>query len=243
MSLVLPASGVAPNSSVWIGWWIQREQEWHTYWKHPGNVGLTPHLEWILPDGVEVSKLQFPHPKRVQMAGVKAYGHYGETLYCAQLQLPDLPIGSELKLRAKARWMVCSHICLPQFTELTISMPVVDSPAPDPQWKSRFDEFLQKRPLPMPAAWKLQAKELGQFTKLTISGAPDLLGSELYFFGGSYLVCSDAGQKTRQLESITEMLLPKPTWPEENPTHLHGTLSVARKEGATAYYPLKVSLD
>ena len=89
MSLVLPASGIKPNSTVWIGWWIQREEGWHTYWKHPGNVGLTPHLEWELPQGIEVGELQFPHPKRVQMAGVKAYGHYGDTLYLARLQVAD----------------------------------------------------------------------------------------------------------------------------------------------------------
>ena len=72
MALVLSASGVAPNSTTWIGWWIQREEGWHTYWEHPGNVGITPHLEWTLPNDHTVSNLQYPFPKRVQMAGVKA---------------------------------------------------------------------------------------------------------------------------------------------------------------------------
>jgi DsbC/DsbD-like thiol-disulfide interchange protein len=152
-------------------------------------------------------------------------------------------IGSEVKLRAKARWMVCSHVCLPQYNELTISLPVVDSPEPDSQWEARFAEFLLDRPMPVPAAWKLDAKELGQFTKLTISNASDLLGMELYFFGGSYLVCSDTEQKIRKQSTGTEMLLPKPTWPEENPTHLHGMLRVTEKDGASAYYPLKVPLN
>jgi DsbC/DsbD-like thiol-disulfide interchange protein len=243
MSLVLPASGVKPNSKVWIGWRIQREDGWHTYWKHPGNVGLTPHLEWELHQGIEVGELQFPHPQRVQMAGVKAYGHYGETLYLAELQVADVPIGSEVKLRAKARWMVCSHVCLPQYNKLSISLPVVDSPESDPQWEARFAEFLQDRPLPLPPAWKMQATELGQFTKLTIFNAPNLSGKELYFFGGSYLVCSDAEQKVRNQGNSTEMLLPKPTWPEENPTHLQGMLRVINEDGKTRHYPLKAPLN
>jgi DsbC/DsbD-like thiol-disulfide interchange protein len=243
MSLVLPASGVKPNSKVWIGWRIQREDVWHTYWKHPGNVGLTPHLEWELHQGIEVGELQFPHPQRVQMAGVKAYGHYGETLYLAELQVADVPIGSEVKLRAKARWMVCSHVCLPQYNKLSISLPVVDSPESDPQWEARFAEFLQDRPLPLPPAWKMQATELGQFTKLTIFNAPNLSGKELYFFGGSYLVCSDAEQKVRNQGNSTEMLLPKPTWPEENPTHLQGMLRVINEDGKTRHYPLKAPLN
>ena len=70
MALVLPASGVAPNSTTWIGWWIQREEGWHTYWKHPGNVGITPHLEWTLPDRlIEVSNFSIHSPSGCRWQG------------------------------------------------------------------------------------------------------------------------------------------------------------------------------
>ena len=182
MSLILPASGVAPNSTVWIGYGSSGKRDGIP----TGNTQAMSDLPLIgmeLPQGIEVGELQFPHPERVQMAGVKAYGHYGDTLYLARLQVADVPLGDEVKLRAKARWMVCSHVCLPQYNELTISLPLVDSPEPDPQWQARFAEFLQDRPLPLPPAWKMQATELGQFTKLTISNAPDLSAKSFIFLG------------------------------------------------------------
>ena len=54
MALVLASNGVVSNSNTWLGWWIEREEGWHTYWEHPGNVGLTPNLDWELPDGFKV---------------------------------------------------------------------------------------------------------------------------------------------------------------------------------------------
>ena len=238
MALVCSSSGIAPDSTVWIGWWIQRENDWHTYWEHPGNVGLTPHLEWSIPDGLEVGKLHFPHPKRVQMAGVKAYGHHGSTLFLARLQVPSLPVGTEVKLVAKARWMACSNVCLPEYNELSITLPVLKSTSPDPTWQSRFEDFLKNRPLPIPKEWRLEAAELGKFTKLKISHTEPMEGKNVYFFGLSYLVCSDSEQRLRIEDSYTEILLPKPIWPEKNPTHLHGLLCISDNDSSANYLSL-----
>lgn len=243
MSLVCPSSGIVPNSITWIGWWIQREEGWHTYWEHPGNVGLTPHLEWSVPAGLKVGNLQFPYPKRVQMAGVKAYGHHGNTLFLAKLEVPSLEVGTEVKLVAKARWMVCSNVCLPEYNELSIILPVVESEVPDSDWQSRFGDFLKNRPLPVPRGWKLQAEELGKFTRLTISHPQEIFSKDVYFFGGSYLVCSDSKQPLRLENSQTEILLPKPPWSEENPTHLHGLLCVSGNDSLSTYYSIELPLE
>jgi DsbC/DsbD-like thiol-disulfide interchange protein len=242
MALVLPDSGVLPNSTTWIGWWIEREDGWHTYWEHPGNVGLTPKLDWELPDGFKVENLQFPFPKRVQMAGVKAYGHHGQTLYLARLQVPEIAVGERVKLTAKARWMVCSNVCLPQYTELCITLPVVDSLQPDKQWEPKFSEFLDNLPKEIPKNWKIKAHEIGQFTKLSIANIDPSKVKDAYLFGGDYLVCSDAQQNLRFLPSGFELLLPKPTWPKENPTQLHGLLQITSSSNTESFYTLQSPL-
>jgi DsbC/DsbD-like thiol-disulfide interchange protein len=242
MALVLPNSGVLPNSTTWIGWWIEREDGWHTYWEHPGNVGLTPKLDWELPEGFKAESLQFPFPKRVQMAGVKAYGHHGQTLYLAHLQVPEIAVGERVKLTAKARWMVCSNVCLPQYTELSITLPVVDSLQPDKEWEPKFSEFLDHLPKEIPQNWTIKAQEIGQFTKLSIAHDDPSKVKDAYLFGGDYLVCSDAKQNLRFLPSGFELLLPKPTWPKENPTQLHGLLQITSSSNALSYYKLQAPL-
>jgi DsbC/DsbD-like thiol-disulfide interchange protein len=243
MALVLPDSGVLPNSTTWVGWWIEREDGWHTYWEHPGNVGLTPKLDWELPDGFKVESLQFPFPKRVQMAGVKAYGHHGKTLYLAHLQVPEIAVGESVKLTAKARWMVCSNVCLPQNTKLSITLPVVNSLQPDKQWEPRFSEFLDRLPKKIPENWSMKAREIGQFTKLTIANIDPSNVKDAYLFGGDYLVCSDANQPLRTLPSEIELLVPKPIWPKENPTHLNGLLQLNNSSKIPSFYTIQVPLN
>jgi len=243
MALVLPSSGVLPNSTAWIGWSIEREDGWHTYWEHPGNVGLTPQLDWELPDGFTVESLQFPFPNRVQMAGVKAYGHKGKTLYLAQLKVPDIAVGERIKLTAKARWMVCSNVCLPQYSELSITLPVVDSLQPDKEWSPRFSDFLDNLPKEIPLNWSMKAQEIGQFTKLSVANVDPSEVRDVYLFGGDYLVCSDAKQNLRALPSGFELLLPKPTWPKENPTHLNGLLQITSSSSTQSFYTLQVPLN
>lgn len=240
---MLPSSGVLPNSTAWIGWSIEREDGWHTYWEHPGNVGLTPKLDWELPDGFTVESLQFPFPKRVQMAGVKAYGHKGKTLYLAQLKVPKIAVGERIKLTAKARWMVCSNVCLPQYSELSITLPVVDSLQPDKEWSPRFSDFLDNLPKEIPLNWSIKAQEIGQFTKLSIANVDPSEVRDVYLFGGDYLICSDAKQNLRTLPSGFELLLPKPTWPKENPTHLNGLLQITSSSSTQSFYNLQVPLN
>ena len=127
-----------------------------------------------------------------------------------------------VELSAKAVWMACSNVCLPQNGELSIRLPVQSSPELDPVWDTRFQDFLKHRPESVPQSWELQAKEIGQFTKLSVSNAPLSEADEVYLFGGDYLVCSDAEQRLRSTSSGFELLVPKPVWPKENPTHLHG---------------------
>jgi len=242
MALVCGSDGLLSDSTFWIGWWLKKEEGWHTYWEHPGNVGLTPHLEWVLPEGFTVGELQFPFPQRVQMAGVKAYGHYGETLILAEVKAPKLEVGQNIEFKAKARWMACSNICLPSYTDLSITLPVLASLEPDPVWSSRFQEFLQNRPIAIPANWKVEAEEVGQFTKLSLRAPYPLGGKELYLFGGDRLVCSDADQLFRPSDSGAELLLPKPPWPEETPTHLKGLLRVTEEQGIAAHYTLSIPL-
>ena len=41
---------------------------WHTYWKHPGDVGVPPSLEWNMPTGFSAGELLYSPPVKVKMA-------------------------------------------------------------------------------------------------------------------------------------------------------------------------------
>ena len=63
----------------------------------------------------------------------------------------------------------------------------------------------------------------------------------MFIFGLSYLVCSDSEQRLRIEDSYTEILLPKPIWPEKI-NSLHGLLCISDNDSSANYYSLEVPL-
>ena len=81
MELVCEQRTVVDGKAFWIGWRMVREKGWHTYWEHPGDVGVPPRIKWSLPDGIRAGELLYSPPQRVKMGKVGAHGNYGETLF------------------------------------------------------------------------------------------------------------------------------------------------------------------
>ena len=78
MELLSENLSIAPGEPFFVGWRIRRDVGWHTYWKHPGDVGVPPALKWEVPVGFTAGELCFPPPERIKMASVAAHGHKGE---------------------------------------------------------------------------------------------------------------------------------------------------------------------
>ena len=87
------------------------------------------------------------------------------------------------------------------------------------------------------------AKQVGKFTKLKITQTGPLNKNEIYFFGGSHLVCSDSEQHWRVEDSGFEVLLPKPVWSEENPSRLYGLLRISGNDSLPVHYTIDQALE
>ena len=112
MELVFEQEGIVSGEEFWIGWRIVRERGWHTYWKHPGDVGVAPSLEWSTPKGISIGELLYCTPEKVKMASIRANGNYGETLFLCKVSVSDqVKAGEIITLNASASWLTCSRQC------------------------------------------------------------------------------------------------------------------------------------
>ena len=50
--------GVQTGKTFWLGLQLQHAREWHPYWRNPGESGLPTQLEFTLPPGLEVGRLE-----------------------------------------------------------------------------------------------------------------------------------------------------------------------------------------
>ena len=131
---------------------------WHTYWQNPGDSGLPTRLSWSLPAGFTAGSIEWPHPKRLPLGPLMNFGYEGEVLHLVNVQTPkDFKIGEPIKFTAKADWLVCSDVCIPESADLSITLQGVGSaPLPDARWIDAYTKAHAALPAKL-ENWKMSA--------------------------------------------------------------------------------------
>ncbi|MCW5761398.1 MAG: thiol:disulfide interchange protein, partial [Phenylobacterium sp.] len=176
--LVPAAQGVAPGQSVTIALRQQIRKGWHTYWRNAGDSGEATRADWTLPAGWTISDFTWPTPHRLPIGPLVNYGYEGEVLLPLTVTAPaDATPGQAVTLTAKAQFLVCAEVCIPEDATLTLALPVTAAPAPlDPQWGAKIRKVLADAPKPAGLTGAFETQ--GQAVKLAITGAV-LKGADL----------------------------------------------------------------
>ncbi len=168
--LVAERSAVQPGASLQIGLRLQHIPLWHTYWRNPGDSGLPTTIEWQLPAGSQIGDIEWPAPKRLPIGPLVNYGHEGELLLPMSFTAPaDARPGTNLRLRAKASWLVCHDVCIPESATLELLLPVVAAGTTPgaTAWTSLFERAAGTRAQPL-KGWSAELQRSGRELLLTL---------------------------------------------------------------------------
>ena len=249
MELVFEQSGIVPGKEFWIGWRIIRERGWHTYWKHPGDVGVPPSIKWELPQGFVAGELLYSLPQKVKMARIRANGNYGETLFLTKVQAPaDLEVGSLITVQAKASWLACSRQCKPGFADLTAEIKVVQEEVFDSALRSKFDEFRKLIPKPISDDWNVYASDQGRFIELVLESPHASLEKDQerpVFFCSNRLIRSDGNQFLTREQGSLKLRLERSDWAKKDEKYLTGLVYIKGGWGGeveSEYFSIQVPL-
>lgn len=234
--LVSQAQGIAPGQTIRLAVRQKIKPGWHTYWRNPGDSGQATEVHWTLPAGFKAGDLVWPAPSKEPTGPLMNYGYTGEVLLPVALTAPpNARPGQAVALRAKAMFLVCADLCVPEDADLALDLPVTATPAAaDPRWGPAIDKALAAAPQPAPltAAFETQGAAL----KLAVAGAPlkgaDLAGAYFYPYAATVIDHAKPQAIDRGPQGLTLTLAPgydfqKPT----PPTKLAGVLEA----GGRAY--------
>lgn len=172
--LVAEQSALVPGRANAVALRLSMERGWHTYWRNAGDSGLPTTIAWKLPDGVKAGPIQWPAPRAMPVGPLVNYGYEGEVLLLTDLStVPDFPSGRTVTIAARADWLVCKEICIPEGADLSLTLPVV-ADAGQVQRDSRWgDGFAKTRTtLPQPADdWKVSANGHDSTVELRLAPA------------------------------------------------------------------------
>jgi thiol:disulfide interchange protein DsbD len=118
-TLVSDTDRAEPGRPLHLGLRLRLAPGWHTYWKNPGDAGAAPELDLALPAGVVAGPLLWPAPERLRADGVMSYAYTGEVV----LPVAVTPGTGGLQVEARASWLVCATICVPEEGTFRLTLP------------------------------------------------------------------------------------------------------------------------
>ena len=169
--LVAESQGIAPGQTIHVALRQQIEKGWHTYWRNSGDSGEATRITWTLPTGWQAGAFTWPAPRQLPVGPLMNYGYEGEVLLPVAITAPaTAQPGQTIQLAAKAQFLVCAEICVPEDANLTLALPVTAGPAqPDPKWGKAITQTLAEAPKPAGLAAVFQPR--GTSVALAVTGA------------------------------------------------------------------------
>ena len=150
--LVSEVSTVAAGQSFWVALEFNIRDGWHTYWRNPGDSGQATTLAWTLPAGFTAGDIVWQTPHRFELPPLVNYGYAKHVMHLVQVTAPkDLKIGAPITLSAKASYLVCSDVCIPEDSNLTLTLPTATTSAIDPNDSALFSDARSELPHDAPA--------------------------------------------------------------------------------------------
>jgi thiol:disulfide interchange protein/DsbC/DsbD-like thiol-disulfide interchange protein len=151
--LVSEVSSIGPGQSFWVALEFNIRDGWHTYWRNPGDSGQATSLKWQLPPGFTAGDIVWTTPHRFELPPLVNYGYAKHAVHLVQIIAPkDLKTGTPVALSAKASWLVCSDVCIPEDADLQIKLPATgEMGAADPADAALFAGARGELPVTEPA--------------------------------------------------------------------------------------------
>lgn len=181
--LIAETTSLLRGGDATVALMLTPEDGWHTYWINPGDSGLATKLEWTLPKGVVAGPIQWPAPHPAPLGELVNYGYDHETLHMVTVSVPgDWPLDTPITLKAKAKWLVCKDVCIPDSAELTLTLPVADSVQLDDAHLARFERDRALLPQALPEGSRARFAIAGDSFSLALQPVGLPKASKVEFF-------------------------------------------------------------
>ncbi len=149
--LIAERDAVQPGGTVTVALELDTRKGWHTYWSYAGDAGAPTDIAWTLPAGWKAGAIEWPTPEAVVVGPIMDYGYEGKPWLLVDITASkDAKTGGTVNLEAKASWLVCAEVCVPEDATLTLPMSVGDATLPpDPDFAKARARLPVQSPWPM----------------------------------------------------------------------------------------------
>lgn len=120
--LVVDSYSPEKDSMITLGVLINLQDDWHIYWRNPGDSGLPTEIDLTLPKEITASEIKFPIPQKFSSDEIVNYGYEHQVLFLFDLYVPKNYNSKELIVSAKITSLICKEQCKAFDTTVAINL-------------------------------------------------------------------------------------------------------------------------
>lgn len=109
--LVVPNSNAENSEFIDFGIHFRLAKGWKTYWRHAGEAGVPPRMDWSQSRNLVDFQVRWPAPKRFHAFGYDSFGYVDEVILPVRARRQAE--GATL-LDLTLEYLVCKDVCVPQ---------------------------------------------------------------------------------------------------------------------------------
>ena len=228
---------LVPGETVAVGIRLRPEPGWHSYWRHAGDVGSAPSVEWSLPEGFTADSLRWPAPTLIESPPLASYGYEREVHLLGAIHVPRTArVGSTATFKGNVTWVVCKEECFAADVDLALTLPVAATALADTAAARAIATENARVPV-YRADWEFRSAADPKAILLRVR-PPNALAltdsdrSLVQFFVDSASVIDHAAPATvRMIGDVMELRLRRSQYATGTPSRLTGVLALAGKNG------------
>jgi thiol:disulfide interchange protein DsbD len=222
--LVVNSFNTEKDSIISLGVLINLQDDWHIYWRNPGDSGMPTDIEFKLPKGVTASDIKFPVPEIFVSDEIMNYVYSHQVLLTSELSIPKDYPKKEISITAKLTSLICKDLCKAFDTTVTIKLDISKSYIAETNISDLFEST--KNLLPQKNhSLKTSATSISDSVYLKVNGDEINNASSIRFLSyESGMFRNLINQNTIKKENHLELILEPDPFRVKNPTEVNGII-------------------
>ena len=169
------------KSQALIGIKMDMQENWHTYWKNPGDSGGPIKVKWSHDDNISISELYWPTPTLIPYEPLMTYGYKNFVIFPYEINNSN---DKNSFIEANIDFLICDDICVPEKALIKTNLNEIKNDA------ELYDWFLKVPSQILPVRASLDS----EFINIRFSWPFDV-GSVTFFIDNQDIIEHAADQK------------------------------------------------
>jgi len=227
--LVTSHDEIAPGQSFQVALRTVLDQNWHTYWRNPGDSGEPVQITWDVSDGLTYGDIVWPLPTPIATGPIINYGFEGTPFFPVEFKLSEnAKPGSVVTISADVYYLVCYDVCIPESAKLSLPL-LVGEAVTDTRWIGEISNAIARSPVKGSAKGGVEKQgELAVFKFVDLPQDADLAGAHFFPFNQGVIDHSAPQTITIGSEGLSIFTKAGYGWDEETPSPFDGVLKFKR---------------